>query len=96
MIPSEWSTGQGQRLGSITKVGVSAIRRIIVEAVWRMKAFQPHYEPFKKWRPFLEGPNRAHKKKAVVAIARQLMVDLWRLKTRRVTAQQLNLIMAGG
>ena len=96
MIPSEWSTGEGQRLGSITKVGLGPIRRIIVEAVWRMKGFQPHYEPFQKWKAVLEGPNRAHKKKAVVAIGRQLAVDLWRLKTRRVTAQQLKLIMVGG
>ena len=96
MIPSEWSTGEGQRLGSITKVGLGPIRRIVVEAVWRMKGFQPHYEPFQKWRAALEGPNRAHKKKAVVAIGRQLAVDLWRLKTRRVTAQQLKLIMVGG
>jgi hypothetical protein len=61
-----------------------------------MKGFQPQYEPFQKWRAALEGPNRAHKKKAVVAIGRQLAVDLWRLKTRRVTAQQLKLIMVGG
>jgi hypothetical protein len=27
------------------------------------------------------------------AIGRQLMVDLWRLQTGRVTAQELNLIM---
>lgn len=96
MIPSEWSTGEGQRLGSITKVGLGPIRRILVEAVWRMKGFQPHYEPFQKWKAVLEGQNRAHKKKAVVAIGRQLAVDLWRLKTRRVTAQQLKLIMVGG
>jgi len=96
MIPSQWSTGEAQRLGSITKVGLGPIRRIMVEAVWRMKGFQPHYEPFQKWRAALEGQNRAHKKKAVVAIGRQLAVDLWRLKTRRVTAQQLKLIMVGG
>ena len=36
------------------------------------------------------------KKKAVVAIGRQLMVDLWRLQTGRVSAQELNLLMIGG
>jgi transposase len=81
MIPSEWSSGEAQRLGSITKVRLGPIRRIMVEAVWRMKGFQPHYEPFQKWRAVLEGQNRARKKKAVVAIGRQLAVDLWRLKT---------------
>ncbi len=39
MVPSEWSTGDSERRGSITKVGVPAIRRIIVEMVWRMIFF---------------------------------------------------------
>ena len=93
MVPSEWSTGDSQRLGSITKVGVPAIRRIIVEMVWRIIQFQPEYKPVQKWREVLGGTNRALKKKAVVAIGRQLMVDLWRLQTGRITAQELNLVM---
>ena len=93
LVPSEWSTGDNQRLGSITKVGVPAIRRIATEAAWRMILFQPQYKPVQKWQEVLRGTNRALKKKAVVAIARQLMVDLWRLQTGRISAQELNLIM---
>jgi transposase len=96
MVPSEWSTGEGQRLGSITKVGVPAIRRILTEMVWRIILFQPEYKPVQKWREVLRGTNRALKKKAVVAIGRQLMVDLWRLQTGRLTAQELNLVMIDG
>jgi transposase len=96
MVPSEWSTGEAQRLGSITKVGVPAIRRIITEMVWRMILFQPEYKAVQKWREVLEGPNRGLKKKAVVAIGRQLMVDIWRLQTGRISAQELNLIMVEG
>jgi transposase len=96
MVPSEWSTGETQRLGSITKVGVPAIRRIITEMVWRIILFQPQYKPVQKWREVLQGSNRALKKKAVVAIGRQLMVDLWRLQTGRISAQELNLIMIEG
>jgi transposase len=96
MVPSEWSTGNTQWLGSITKVGVPAIRRMITEMVWRIILFQPQYKPVQKWREVLRGTNRALKKKAVVAIGRQLMVDLWRLHTGRVSAQELNLVMIGG
>ena len=96
MVPSEWSTGEGQRLGSITKVGVPAIRRIITEMVWRMILFQPEYKAVQKWREVLEGSNRGLKKKAVVAIGRQLMVDIWRLQTGRITAQELGLILIEG
>jgi transposase len=93
MVPSEWSTGEGQRLGAITKVGVPAIRRIITEMVWRMILFQPQYKAVQKWRQVLEGSNRGLKKKAVVAIGRQLMVDIWRLQTGRITTQELGLLM---
>jgi len=96
MVPSEWSTGERQRRGSITKVGVPAIRRIITEMVWRIIQFQPQYPPVQKWQEVLRGTNRTLKKKAVVAIGRQLIVDLWRLQTGRASAQQLNLVMIGG
>jgi Transposase and inactivated derivatives len=95
MVPSEWSTGDTQWRGSITKVGVPTIRRIITEMVWRMILFQPQYKAVQKWQEVLRGTNRALKKKAVVAIGRQLMVDLWRLQTGRISAQELNLVMIG-
>jgi transposase len=96
MVPSEWSTGEGQRLGSITKVGLPALRRIITEMVWRMILFQPEYKAVQKWRQVLEGSNRGLKKKAVVAIGRRLMVDIWRLQTGRISVQELGLIMIEG
>lgn len=96
MVPSEWSTGERQRRGSITKVGVPAIRRLIIEMVWRIIQFQPQYPPVQKWQAVLAGTNPTLKKKAVVAIGRQLIVDLWRLQTGRASAQQLNLVMIGG
>ena len=93
MCPSEWSTGPNQRLGSITKVGVPRIRTLIIEAVWRLLLFQPNYKPILKWRAALYGTNKALKKKAAVAVGRQFLVDLWRLRTARVTAQELGLVM---
>jgi hypothetical protein len=64
--------------------------------VWRIIQFQPQYPPVQKWQELLGGTNGTLKKKAVVAIGRQLMVDLWRLQTGRATAQELNLVMIGG
>src|SRR5258707_4633814 len=96
MVPSEWSTGNGQRLGSITKVGVPANRLIITEMVWRMILFQPQYKAVQKWRAVLEGSNRGLKKKAVVAIGRQLMVELWRLPIGPIRAPELNLVNGDG
>src|SRR6201994_2801068 len=93
MVPSEWSTGDSERRGSITKVGVPAIRRTILGTGCGVMLFQPQYKPVQKWQEVLRGSNPALKKKAVVAIGRQLIVALWRLETGRVTAQELNLVM---
>src|ERR1700682_6407310 len=77
MVPSEWSTGDKERRGSITKVGVPALRRIIVEMVWRIVLFQPQYKPVQKWLEGLRSTNPSLKKKSVIAIRRQLIVDPW-------------------
>ena len=55
--------------------------------------FQPHYKPIQKWYSALTGTNKALKRKAIVAVARQLFVDIWRMRTGRITAQELGLVM---
>jgi len=49
----------------------------------------------RKWRQILTKEAlsaRAARKKAIVAVARQLAVDLWRIKTGRLRAEELGLI----
>jgi transposase len=93
LIPREHSTGVGQRLGSITKVGSPRIRVLIIEMVWRLLLFQPNYGPILQWQEALGGKNKALKKKAVVAVARRLLVDIWKLRTGRTTPQALGLVL---
>jgi transposase len=93
LVPQEHSTGAKQRLGSITKVGSPRIRRLSVEMAWRLMLFQPNYGPIVQWDQVLRGGNKALKKKAIVAVARRLLVDIWKLRTGRTSAQALGLIM---
>ena len=67
---------------------------MLVEMVWRMMRWQPDYHALRKWAPVLQNPraSAAARKKAVVAVARQLAVDLWRLFTDQTTAGNLGLI----
>jgi transposase len=91
-VPREHSTGKNQRLGSITKVGSPRIRTLIIEMVWRVVLFQPNYPPVVQWREVLGGSNKVLKKTAV-AVARRLLVDIWKMRTGRTTAQELGLIL---
>jgi transposase len=80
---------------SITKAGNARLRRLLVELAWRTVFFQPEYGPVKKWRAVLLGlrTHARRKKQIIVALARQLAVDLWRWQTGQTTPQQLGWIM---
>ena len=90
LCPSEDSSGLRRRQGSISKHGNPQVRHLLVEAVWRMIEYQPDYPPIQRVR--VAKGTRA-RKRATVAAARRLLVDLWRLNTGRQTAQQLKLVM---
>jgi transposase len=91
LCPSEFSTGETRKQGSIDKYGNPRIRHALIEAVWRLLRWQPDYPPLKKLILARDGRAR---RKAVVAVARRLVVDLWRLSTGRATAEQLGLRFA--
>ena len=85
------SNGRGKE-GSINRCGNAAVRWNLVEMVWRLLKWQPDYAPVRQLAAGLVRSKRA-KKRLVVKAARQLAIDLWRLETGRVTAQQLGLIL---
>ena len=94
LCPSESTTGQSRRMGSITKHGNPRLRRLMVELAWRVSRFQPQYRAVRQWGPLLQNPkaSAAARKKAIVALARRLSVDLWRIATGRVKAEELGLV----
>jgi transposase len=92
LVPSEASTGQSRRLGSVTKVGNPRIRALLVEMAWRMVRYQPSYHALQRWRTVLQDRrNKAGRKRAIVAVARVLAIDLWRLITGQTTMSKLGL-----
>jgi transposase len=76
---------------SITKSGSAYLRTLLIELAWRMVRYQPNYKAVKKWAHILSNKkvHRRHRKRAIVALARQLAVDIWKWQTGRVTAEEL-------
>jgi len=95
LCPREFSSGGHRRQGAITKHGNPRLRVWLVELAWRLVRFQPQYVAVRHWAPVLANPraSAARRKKAIVALARRLGVDLWRLATGRATAAQLGLAL---
>jgi transposase len=94
LCPSESTSAQRRRMGSITKHGNPRLRRLMVELAWRVSRFQPFYRGVLHWGALLHNgkASAAARKKAIVALARRLAVDLWRMATGRVQAAELGLL----
>ena len=95
LCPGEHSSGTSRRQGSVTKHGNPRLRHILVEAAWRLVNYQPGYRAVQRWSHVLRAPAapRAARKKAIVAVARQLVIDLWRIALGQVQPHELGLVL---
>jgi transposase len=88
LCPSEYSSGKRRRQGSISKHGNPRVRHQLVEAVWRLLQWQPDYPPLKALRA---ATGKRARKRAAVAAARRLAIDLWRINTGQCSPEKLGL-----
>jgi transposase len=90
-------SGPTTHLLSITKHGNVRLRTALVELGWRMVVWQPDCKLVRKWWHVFGNvkASKAARKKAVVAVARQMAVDLWRWRTGRATPETLGWKMVG-
>jgi transposase len=79
----------------ITKHGNGRLRAILIELAWRLVIYQPQCRAVQRWKHILlDGRTHTRRRKqAIVALARQLFVDLWRWRTGQVTPEKLGWIM---
>ena len=65
-------SGQTHRTGHITKQGRKELRTVLVEAAWRAVECSAHWKA-----EFERLTRRMHPTKAIVAIARKMLVAIW-------------------
>lgn len=97
LCPGEDSSGDSQMSLSIDKHGNPRVRAVLVECAWLLPRFQPDYKRLQRWK-WVFAPNskagKSLRKKAVVALARLLAVDQWRIRTGRAKPEDLGLKLA--
>ncbi|MGH7603854.1 MAG: IS110 family transposase [Gemmatimonadaceae bacterium] len=80
LVPSEFSSGERQHRGRITKRGNARMRSLLVEAGWRiLRSRRPECAALRAWA--LQIAARRGKRIAVVALARRLsgiLFAMWR------------------
>lgn len=74
-----FNTGETSRDQGISKAGNRRIRRIMIELAWSWLRYQPD-SPLTQWflEKFTTGGKRS-KRKGIVALARRLLIELWKL-----------------
>jgi transposase len=72
-------SGQTHRTGHITKEGRKEMRWVLVEAAWHAVAHHPHWKA-----EFARLTHRMDKNRAIIAIARKLLVVVWYVLAERV------------
>lgn len=79
LVPTPYGSGTIDREQGISKAGNARVRTLLVELGWGWLGYQPESE-LAKWyyRRFAPGNGRS-RKVGIVALARKLLVALWRL-----------------
>jgi len=91
------ASGNRRHLLPITKHGNVRLRTALIELAWRLVLWQRDCQLVKKWWHVLGNPkaSKAARKKTIVAMARQMAVDLGRWRTGRVQPEALGWTMLG-
>ncbi len=90
--PSQYASGETARMGGIDRHGNKHLRVLLVETVWRLLRHQPGWLALRRMGNRLKV-GAAIRKKTVIGLARQLAIDLWRVRTGRATWEELGFVI---
>lgn len=78
LVPDPYQSGETEQDQGISKKGNSDIRALVIELAWRWLFHQPGSK-LSRWyqKRFAKGSRRV-RKIGIVALARKLLIDLWR------------------
>jgi transposase len=74
-------SGSRRREKGLAKAGTARVRRGMIQLAWRFLLFQKDSASVQWYRARTEGAGRGTRKVLIVALARKLLVELWRFAT---------------
>jgi transposase len=74
-------SGSRRREKGLAKAGTARVRRGMIQLAWRFLLFQKDSALVQWYRARTEGAGRGTRKVLIVALARKLLVELWRFAT---------------
>ena len=87
IAPTPWSSGGVEREQGISKAGNRRLRTILIELAWSWQRHQPDSTLTQWFHKRIKGQGARVKRIAIVALARKLLVALWRYVKHGVVPQ---------
>ena len=87
LTPTPFSSGATQREQGIGKPGNRRLRTVMIELAWLWQRYQPGSAQVSWFRERTAGTGRRMRKVMVVAMARRLLIALWRFATQGVVPE---------
>jgi transposase len=81
LVPTSYQSGESNREQGISKAGITHVRRVAIDLAWNWLRFQPKSK-LSLWYNSRFGPGgKKARKVGIVALARKLLISLWRYLT---------------
>ncbi len=87
LTSTPYSSGGAEREQGIGKAGNARLRTLMVELAWLWQRYQPDSAQVSWFRERVSGTGRRMRKVMVVALARKLLIALWRFATQGVVPE---------
>jgi transposase len=87
LTPTPFSGGDTEREQGIGKAGNRRLRTVMIELAWLWQRYQPGSAQVSWFRERVSGTGRRMRKVMVVAMARRLLIALWRFATQGVVPE---------
>jgi transposase len=81
LVSAPYQSGTLVRDQGLTRGGVPAVRRIAVEIAWAWLRYQPHSALSRWYQARFGGGGAAARRIGIVALARRVLIALWRYET---------------
>ena len=82
LTPSPYSSGRLQHEQGISKAGNAVVRARLVQLAWRWVRFQTSSDVTAWFVARTSGNSKRNRRVAIVAVARKLLIALWRYATQ--------------
>lgn len=81
LVPTSYQSGESNREQGISKAGITHVRRVAIDLGWNWLRFQPKSK-LSLWYNSRFGPGgKKARKVGIVALARKLLIALWKFLT---------------